>query len=191
AAELALAAAAVLAAEQDDTDPWSIRDGWRTAKPLQRRLAFADSSGAREVVLTYVDGGCLAQPDATQGEAPAVFLPRHRSGHADATSPQRLQLQVEGRRAQAQAVFEDETLHLFAAEGHLRLGYIDRIAHAGEAAEEGGRLTAPMPGKVISVLVDAGSVVSKGQPLLVMEAMKMEHTITAPADGVIEQIHYG
>src|SRR5690606_16550160 len=120
-----------------------------------------------------------------------VFLPRHHADHADAADSQRLQLQVEGQRVQAQAVFEDETLHLFTADGHLRLGYIDRIAHAGEAAEEGGRLTAPMPGKVIAVLVEAGSIVTKGQPLLVMEAMKMEHTITAPADGAIEQIHYG
>jgi 3-methylcrotonyl-CoA carboxylase alpha subunit len=181
AADLVLAAAAVIAAEQDGVDPWSLRDGWRLGVPLRRRLAFVDSSGPREVTLTYAAGGCLAQPDAAQGEAPAVFLPRNgRAG-----------LQVGERLAQADAFFEDETLHLFTAERHLRLGYVDRLAHAGEAAEEGGRLTAPMPGKVIAVLVAAGSAVSKGDALLVMEAMKMEHTITAPADGTIEQIHYG
>src|SRR5690606_9894375 len=76
AAELALAAAAVLAAERNGTDPWSIRDGWRLGTPLRRRLAFADGGEQREVMLTYVADGCDAQPDATHGNAPAVFLPR-------------------------------------------------------------------------------------------------------------------
>ena len=50
------------------------------------------------------------------------------------------------------------------------------------------RLGAPMPGNVIRALVKAGEEVSSGQPLLVMEAMKMEHTIVAPADGVVEEV---
>ncbi|WP_035848048.1 biotin/lipoyl-containing protein, partial [Cupriavidus neocaledonicus] len=54
-----------------------------------------------------------------------------------------------------------------------------------------GKLTAPMPGKVIAVMVEAGSTVARGTPLLVMEAMKMEHTISAPADGVVSEILYG
>src|SRR5690606_19836677 len=87
--------------------------------------------------------------------------------------------------------FEGEILHLFTVERHLRLRHVDRLLHAGDAAEEGGRLTAPMPGKVISVLVRAGQRVAKGQALLVMEAMKMEHTIAAPADGEVTALHYG
>jgi 3-methylcrotonyl-CoA carboxylase alpha subunit len=47
-----------------------------------------------------------------------------------------------------------------------------------------------MPGKVIKVMASAGAKVSKGEPLLILEAMKMEHTITAPADGVVKEIHY-
>ncbi|MEP6792081.1 MAG: acetyl-CoA carboxylase biotin carboxyl carrier protein subunit, partial [Ramlibacter sp.] len=65
---------------------------------------------------------------------------------------------------------------------------VDMLAHAGEAAAEGGRLTAPMPGKVVSFSVKAGDKVSKGQALAVMEAMKMEHTIAAPADGVVAEL---
>lgn len=52
------------------------------------------------------------------------------------------------------------------------------------------RLSAPMPGNVIRVLVKAGERVSRGQQLLVMEAMKMEHTIVAPSDGIVEKVHY-
>ncbi|MBN9114503.1 MAG: acetyl-CoA carboxylase biotin carboxyl carrier protein subunit, partial [Pandoraea sp.] len=47
---------------------------------------------------------------------------------------------------------------------------------------------APMPGKVIAVLAQVGAKVEKGAPLLVMEAMKMEHTISAPEDGEIEEV---
>ena len=61
------------------------------------------------------------------------------------------------------------------------------MAHAADAEHE-GRLTAPMPGKVIAVLVEAGASVEKGAPLLVMEAMKMEHTIVAPATGKVGEI---
>ena len=67
---------------------------------------------------------------------------------------------------------------------------IDAIAHAGEGAGEAGRLTAPMPGKVIAFLAKAGDAVSKGQPLAVMEAMKMEHTLNAPRDGVVAELLY-
>jgi 3-methylcrotonyl-CoA carboxylase alpha subunit len=48
-----------------------------------------------------------------------------------------------------------------------------------------------MPGRVIKVLTAAGAKVTRGQTLLILEAMKMEHTIVAPADGVVKEIHYG
>jgi 3-methylcrotonyl-CoA carboxylase alpha subunit len=64
------------------------------------------------------------------------------------------------------------------------------LAHAGEGVVDVGRLTAPMPGKVVSFSVKAGDRVNKGQPLAVMEAMKMEHTIAAPADGIVQELLY-
>jgi 3-methylcrotonyl-CoA carboxylase alpha subunit len=64
------------------------------------------------------------------------------------------------------------------------------LAHAGDDEDEGGSLAAPMPGKVIALLVEPGAKVRRGQPLLVMEAMKMEHTIAAPGDGVVERLLY-
>jgi len=67
---------------------------------------------------------------------------------------------------------------------------IDPEKPPGDAASVAGRLTAPMPGRVIEVLVTAGSPVKRGQLLMVLEAMKMEHSIAAPADGVVEAVHY-
>ncbi|MBC7393072.1 MAG: acetyl-CoA carboxylase biotin carboxyl carrier protein subunit, partial [Variovorax sp.] len=88
-------------------------------------------------------------------------------------------------------VYESQgTAHVFAQQGASKITTIDRLAHAGETQAEGGRLTAPMPGKVVSFAVKAGDKVTKGQPLAVMEAMKMEHTIAAPADGTVEELLY-
>src|SRR5260370_9689713 len=63
---------------------------------------------------------------------------------------------------------------------------------APQAEEEiaGGRLTAPMPGKIIQVLAAAEATVRRGQGLIVLEAMKMEHTVSAPADGVAQPVNY-
>jgi 3-methylcrotonyl-CoA carboxylase alpha subunit len=83
-----------------------------------------------------------------------------------------------------------ETDHVFTPRGATQIVVIDLLAHAGEGEAEGGRLTAPMPGKVVSFAVKAGDAVKKGQALAVMEAMKMEHTIAAPADGTIAELLY-
>jgi 3-methylcrotonyl-CoA carboxylase alpha subunit len=79
---------------------------------------------------------------------------------------------------------------VFASKGATKITAIDRLAHAGDTHAEGGRLTAPMPGKVVSFAVKAGDKVSRGQPLAVMEAMKMEHTIAAPTDGTVEELMF-
>jgi 3-methylcrotonyl-CoA carboxylase alpha subunit len=83
-----------------------------------------------------------------------------------------------------------EVAHIHTAQGATQIIAIDLLLHAGEAPAEGGRLTAPMPGKVVSFAVKAGDVVKRGQALAVMDAMKMEHTIAAPMDGVVTELLY-
>ena len=87
-------------------------------------------------------------------------------------------------------MIDGEEVHVVAGERHALLRYIDPLLHAGEAEDEGGRLTAPMPGKIVAILVKKDDAVSKGAPLLIMEAMKMEHTIAAPRDGVVQELLY-
>ena len=195
-AELGLAAAAVLRREPAGRDPWDARNGWRLAAPLTRRIVFAEASEEREVLVTY-----RRAPFGTAADAPAECRFTVAGSATDAPTvdgivlaPEEdgtLVVQVGERRHRGHAVVVDETLHLFTADRNLRLRHVDRLLHAGDAAEEGGRLTAPMPGKVISVLVQAGQRVTKGQALLVMEAMKMEHTIAAPLSGEVTLLHFG
>jgi 3-methylcrotonyl-CoA carboxylase alpha subunit len=68
------------------------------------------------------------------------------------------------------------------------LSIAPRAAAISSSAASAGALKAPMPGKVVRVLVRAGAAVQKGQPLVIMEAMKMEHTITAPAAGTVAAV---
>ena len=101
-----------------------------------------------------------------------------------------MDLQFAGQRQRVQVYRNGEMAHVFLSQGATQIRVLDTLAHAGEAPAEGGRLTAPMPGKVVSFAVQAGDKVSKGQVLAVMEAMKMEHTIAAPADGVVAELLY-
>ena len=82
---------------------------------------------------------------------------------------------------------------LFADGGSHRLHLVDPLdvtQYEAVAADESA-VRAPLPGKIIDLRVKAGDTVSRGQPLLVLEAMKMEHTLSAPADGTVKSVRYG
>jgi 3-methylcrotonyl-CoA carboxylase alpha subunit len=83
----------------------------------------------------------------------------------------------------ATASWYGRDLKLVTPRGPIELHWIDPFAAEIGELEGGGRIVAPMPGTVTRVLVDPGTDVSRGTPLIVLEAMKMEHTLRAPADG--------
>jgi 3-methylcrotonyl-CoA carboxylase alpha subunit len=180
---LALAVASLLTSERKATaasnDPWGNPSGWRMNSALQRQLNFADESGACPVTVGYQDNGWSLQ----YGDAASPMTVIQQQGKD-------LVIKLSGATVRGTVVRDGEMFHVFHAGAHTALTYTDPMAHAGEAEAEGGRLTAPMPGKIVAVLIDKGKTVEKGTPLLIMEAMKMEHTIAAPADGVVEDLLY-
>ncbi|WP_442975035.1 acetyl-CoA carboxylase biotin carboxyl carrier protein subunit, partial [Salmonella enterica] len=99
-----------------------------------------------------------------------------------------IDLRYAGQRTRVTVYRRGEVAHVFCDRGATQIVAVDLLAHAGDSHAEGGRLTAPMPGKVVSFAVKAGDAVKKGQALAVMEAMKMEHTIAAPADGTVSEL---
>jgi 3-methylcrotonyl-CoA carboxylase alpha subunit len=164
-------------------DPFSSRDGWRAYGVATRSIGFVFHGDAHNAVLTYAhDGRLQLQVDGAHGE-----LTYRDDGDA-------LHISFAGHAARVQVFHEtqghDDVAHVFAPQGATRITVVDALAHAGEVQEAGGRLTAPMPGKVVSFAVAAGDKVKAGQPLAVMEAMKMEHTIAAPADGEVLELLY-
>ncbi len=186
---LPLAAAAAVAQTllheraSEGADPFSRRDGFHTHGVVQRRFEFEFAGEHVKASLTYERGGSLTL-SVGSGEAmvtsPLVF--EQRAGG--------IELQFAGQRTRAAVYPQGEVDHVFTPLGATQITSIDLLAHSGETAAEGGRLTAPMPGKVVSFAVKAGDAVTKGQPLAVMEAMKMEHTIAAPADGLVQELLY-
>jgi 3-methylcrotonyl-CoA carboxylase alpha subunit len=99
---------------------------------------------------------------------------------------------VGDRRMTVEVHAHGERHAIFAPGGSAVVRLFDPIAHAGQASgAAAGSLTAPMPGKIVTVHVKAGDTVKAGQALAVMEAMKMEHSIAAPCDGVIKEVLYG
>jgi 3-methylcrotonyl-CoA carboxylase alpha subunit len=92
------------------------------------------------------------------------------------------------RRASVVAIGEER--HVFAGGERRRLRLVDPLAHAGEEEAHAGHLMAPMSGTIVAVMVKPGDRVAKGAPLIVVEAMKMEHTVAAPADGVVTAVNY-
>ena len=161
-------------------DPFSQRDGWRSLGVTARIFAFEFRGEPQTATLRYLHDGALTL-DAGGVSGPLV-IGRLPDGQ--------IELSFNGERHTLDVYERQATTHVFAARGATKITAIDRLAHAGDTQAEGGRLTAPMPGKVVSFAVKAGDKVTRGQPLAVMEAMKMEHTIAAPADGTVEELLY-
>ena len=84
--------------------------------------------------------------------------------------------------------FNDQDVYVDSARGPVHLFTLPRFPEPGSAIEKGS-LVAPMPGNVIRLGADVGDAVTAGQPLIWLEAMKMEHTITAPSDGVLAELN--
>jgi 3-methylcrotonyl-CoA carboxylase alpha subunit len=181
---LALAVIALLEAETvhgaaNDADPWSQARGWRMNGDYRRVLSLSDDYGDYRVGLTYRNSGWEIDLDKQRQRIELV-------SQSDAELALRL-----GETALHGCVRRDgDAFHVFTGGRHHTLTYNDPMAHAGEIESAGGRLTAPMPGKVVAVLAQSGKIVAKGEPLVIMEAMKMEHTISAPSDGLVEEVLY-
>lgn len=178
---VAIAVAQQLQAEQalETADPFSRRDGWHSHGTVRRSFTFVQDSATIQAVLTYGHHG-TPQLQVGDVEAPLHWQPQGEG----------LLVEFAGARSTAQVHVTGEARHIFTPRGAAVLQLQDPLAHAGEGHSEGGRLTAPMPGKLVSFAVKAGDTVTKGQALAVMEAMKMEHTIAAPADGVVQELLY-
>ncbi|MDA0981794.1 MAG: acetyl/propionyl/methylcrotonyl-CoA carboxylase subunit alpha [Proteobacteria bacterium] len=186
--DLAAAALAELFAEQDHAtaqarasgdphSPWHIADGWRLNLGSHHAFVFAEGEKEHRVEVHFGDTGLRLSLD---GRDQSLAGAREGDG---------LRVTLGTKTFRARAFRDHAQWHLFHDGLHHVLALRDPAAVEGEEAD-GGSLAAPMPGKVIQVLVQAGAKVARGAPLLVLEAMKMEHTISAPRAGVVKKILY-
>ncbi|MDE1150700.1 MAG: acetyl/propionyl/methylcrotonyl-CoA carboxylase subunit alpha [Azospirillaceae bacterium] len=187
------ATVAATAATNDPWSPWGQGDGWRLNDEVAETLTFSDGredAAHHEVRVACHRGGTflLTLPAAVtlEGMAPDGAVPARARFQADGT----LVAEINGRRFTAGWSHQGRAVDLFRQGRHHRLSVIDPLDVGEVEAGGGGRLVAPMPGKVIAVLVAAGDRVEKGQGLVVLEAMKMEHTIKAQGPGTVDTVRY-
>ncbi|GJJ02419.1 biotin carboxylase subunit of acetyl-CoA carboxylase [Duganella rhizosphaerae] len=191
-AALALAAVSLIESEKDRSaaqsganasDPWGQALGWRMNHPYLRTLSFSDEFAAAKpygVNISYRATDWLFSVGTAQPQVLSLMSQNEND----------FSIKLGERAVHGTVRRDGDMLHVFTNGAHYPLAYNDPMAHAGETEAEGGRLTAPMPGKVVAVLAAKGQEVKKGDALVIMEAMKMEHTIAAPHDGVVDEILY-
>ncbi len=172
---LALASMVELEPHRSGGDPWEFSDGWRMNLNLRTKITFVDHDEARDILVTYRENDFLLLIEETELE---VKILRHDGVNLD--------IMVDGHKVSAKVIKDGQDFTIFhnAMVSHLH----HYLAGAEGEDEDGGSgvITTPMPGKVTQIMVKDGDQVEQGQPLMVLEAMKMEHTIKAQVNGRVE-----
>ncbi|HEX4523561.1 MAG TPA: acetyl/propionyl/methylcrotonyl-CoA carboxylase subunit alpha [Casimicrobiaceae bacterium] len=175
------AAATAAALSPDPYAPWHAIEGWwlnSDDHPITLTYAFGDDEYDVDVRVAKAAGSWIV---AALGKSMSASV----SGADGSTA-----VVIDGVHMAVQVVPLGDERHVFCGGEEHRLRLVDPLAHAGEEPRQGGHLTAPMSGAIVAVLVKAGDTVARGAPLLILEAMKMEHTIVAPTAGTVSAIHY-
>lgn len=159
---------------RDPHSPWQAQDGWRLGAAAARALTLEHRGAQRSVTVqgageqwtVQVDGNALQGSGRLAGDA--------------------LRVQIGEQLHRATVIRDGNELYLFGSEGVQRFTLHDPVSEADQSVADAGSLVAPMPGRIVATLVAPGTAVKRGAPLLVLEAMKMEHTLQAPADGTVQ-----
>jgi 3-methylcrotonyl-CoA carboxylase alpha subunit len=159
--------------------PWNDTRGWRLNQTALRRMEFMH--GDERLVLDAVMHPAHAEI-THQGLAHRVALgPREGD---------RLRIALDDETYLARVYRTGDHVEAVTPRGRFALGLVDPFHYEPADALPDARLTALMPGRVVKVMASAGQSVKKGQALLILEAMKMEHTIVSPRDGVVERVAF-
>ncbi|MGQ0576562.1 MAG: ATP-binding protein [Pseudonocardia sp.] len=154
--------------------------GWRNVGGAPQRVGYTRGGDTLEVTYAFHRSGLeLAVDGAPLGEAVRLV----------SATPDAVELEIDGVR-RTYTVHTVDAVSYVDGEGSVALAEVPRFADP-DAHAQAGSLLAPMPGAVVRVLADPGETVAAGRALLVLEAMKMEHTVVAPVDGVLAELRVG
>ena len=166
------------------SSPWDIRDGWRANLTARRTLALQWGEVTHQVHLEYTRAGLVIEHAGVASLAHGTVDRKKVRLIWDGASIEARVAQVRESRAGS----AHEKLCTFLHGRRFDLELHDPLIESETGEEERGGLTAPMPGKILAVLVEAGSTVEKGTPLVVMEAMKMENELRSVSAGVVKAV---
>lgn len=167
------------AVSPDPWSPWWRSDGWRLNAVTRWPMTFQVGEERQDVAVEYLEQGLEI---LIEGERLAVRIESLEDG--------RLHIDLAGRQLTLRPVWRGNELTLLWGGAAYRLRLLDPQIEAGQSDSAATRVLAPMPGRVAQVQVMPGQEVSRGDVLLVLEAMKMEHTLYAPKDGRIADVHF-
>ena len=173
------------ATSDDPASPWWATDNWRPNLVEEERFSFHDGIEEREVGIAVAAGRRdHSEHDYVLRTGGQVM---RAAGWLEADG--RLTAILDGTHRRIDVAEDQDHLVIFEAGNTCRL---KRLSDGGHSTEEEatGNLISPMPGTIIEVVAGEGQQVSKGDTLLVLEAMKIEHTIVAPHDGTVQTLHY-
>ncbi len=168
------------AGTDDPHSPWARADAWRVGHAGKRIVALLDR-GERIEISAHGAGGSY---QLVLGELQASIHHAHLDNGT-------LSVQLDGRTRRWQVQFDRDSLLLHDGTRRHRFAHAPAYVWAQDSAASGDRILAPMPGRIVLVKAKPGDVVSQGQELLVMEAMKMELSLKAPRAGSIEAVQAG
>ena len=161
--------------------PWGLADGFTPNLPARVAYGFSWRGHTHAVELEFVHGRPAAV--TVNGGARLALADAACSGAVVAA-------RIETRRRQARYHLDGARVYLWTADEPYELLLEDPRTHEFSPSAATGGLTTPLPGVVVAVPVTVGQKVSAGEVLMVIEAMKMEHAITAPYAGTVETIHF-
>jgi 3-methylcrotonyl-CoA carboxylase alpha subunit len=167
-------------AVRDSHSPWGLRDGWRLAGESEHELDWLDAGLERRLKLHFGRAALvLTLDDETSAEI------THVARHATA-----LAFELDSVPMQASVRRQGADFEVAVKGGSWQLRRIDAPARRAGARPGPARLLAPVHGRVLDVLVAPGAKVKRGQVLMLLECMKLEYRVTAPADGTVEALHF-
>jgi 3-methylcrotonyl-CoA carboxylase alpha subunit len=160
--------------------PWDDAGGWRLNLPATRTIEFRRADG-ESVKVNAAMGAGHAMVEVG-GIAHRVVL-----GPSDG---ERLQIGLDDETYFARVVRHGDVFSASTPAGRHELALVDPFHYEPADLLPDARLTALMPGRVVKLLTREGDAVKKGQPLMILEAMKMEHTIVSPRDGIVARVAF-
>lgn len=174
-----LAHESALCRANSNGNPWDLGDGWRMNSQQSRAISFLANGEQFDVTVDYLTRGAKLSLNNQQ------YVVRW-----DDQPDGSRRFDLNGRSEQVRVVPNGLERHLFASDWREQMTLVDPLAVSEVNDQKTGELTAPMPGKVIGLSAKPGASVKQGDPLIVLEAMKMEHTIAAPANGTLVAFNY-
>jgi 3-methylcrotonyl-CoA carboxylase alpha subunit len=173
------AARAAVAGSGDVFSPWALSSGWQLCGNSRQDVVLRYGVTAQTVAATAGGGGWLLR-----------LGDREFTAAGDVQPDGVLTLMLDGVQRRVRVLDHGTETVVFIDGESWEFEEIDPLASTEGEDPTAGKLTAPMPGRVTRLLTEVGAKVRRGEPLMAIEAMKMEHTITAPADGVVAAVRF-